>query len=347
MIYFDAVFLDGETSTARKVKCELAHGFLTIRENSESILRQVDMKECKVEPALGDTRNVIILPDGARCETFDSRAFKAALGERGNLWDIVHAFESLWPLVIIGIAGIAAFIWAFAVIGIPMIGDIIAPKIPVQILETLSEKTIDSLDEHLLSQSDLPSEKQHELIDLFERHVSGIDPENNSELDYRLVFRKSEVLGANALALPSGIIIITDGLADLYKSDQEITGIFAHEMAHAKFRHGIKSIIQNTGIFVLMSLVMGDFTAMNSSIAVLPLILAESGYSRNFEKEADLFAGQYLIREAGTNKPYREILKRLSEKSNFAEPPKYLSTHPPTEERIEFLESIENNNIKP
>lgn len=337
MIYFDAVFLDGETSTAKKVKCELGHGILIIRENYDSALRRVDISKCSIEPALGKTRNVIILPDGSRCETFDDRPLKSIRKERGNTWDIVHAFESLWPLVLLGIIATGAAIWAFAVFGIPLIGDIIAPNIPVQVLESLSEKTMDSLDEHLLSKTDLPIEKQQKLTELFEKHRSNMD----SALDYRLVFRKSEILGANAFALPSGKIIITDALAGLYKSDPEITGIFAHEMAHARFRHGIKSVIQNTGVFIVVSLIMGDFTAMNSSIAVLPVILAESGYSRKFEKEADIFAGEYLIKDSGTNKPYRNILKRLSEKSNFPEPPKYLSTHPATDERIKLLESMD------
>lgn len=336
MIYFDAVFLDGETSAVKKVNCEMDTEILLIRENYTEILRRVELKECVIESALGKTRNIIILPDGSRCETYDKRPIKSLRKERGNLWDIVHAFESVWPLVLLGIFATGAALLALLIYGVPVIGDMVAPRIPVEILESLSEKTISSLDEHLLQKSELPEKKQNELTDIFIKNISNID----HELNYNLVFRKSTALGANAFALPSGKIIITDGLAELYSEESEIAGIFAHEIAHAKFRHGIKSVIQNTGVFIIISLVMGDFTAMHSSIAVLPVILAESGYSRKFEKESDIFAGEYLLKTIGTSEPYQSILIKLSEKANFPEPPKYLSTHPPTNERVELLKSL-------
>lgn len=336
MIYFEAVFLDGKTSTVKKVNCEMDSDILMIRENYTEILRRVELKECRIEPSLGNTRDVIILPDGTRCETYDKKAVRSIRKDRGNLSDIVHAYESLWPLVLLGIVATGAVLWAFIIYGIPVIGDMIAPMIPLEVLESLSEKTLSSLDEHLLQESEMTENKQNEILEIFIKNSANID----QELNYRLIFRKSAALGANAFALPSGKIIITDGLAELYSDDSEITGVFAHEIAHAKFRHGIKSIIQNTGVFIIISLVMGDFTAMHSSIAILPVVLAESGYSRKFEKEADIFAGEYIIKAMGTPEPYQIILKKLSEKANSPAPPKYLSTHPPTNERIELLESL-------
>ncbi len=336
MIYFDAVFFDGETSALKKVSCEMDSGFLIIRENHESILCRVLLSECVIESALGKTRDVIILPGGARCETCDKRVLKGIRQKRGNLWDIVHAFESLWPLVIAGIAITVAAVCAFAVYGIPVAGDLIAPAVPVSVLESLSDRTLESLDSNFLQKSDLSAEKQKELVDLFQKHSRNID----SSLDYRLLFRKSDILGANAFALPSGDIVITDALAALYKTDLEIAGVFAHEIAHAYLRHGVKSIIQNAGVFILLSLLLGDFTAMSSTVAVLPVVLAESGYSRIFEKEADLFAGEYLVKTSGNCKPYIRILERLSEKSDFPEMPLYLSTHPPVKDRIILLDSL-------
>jgi len=336
MIYFEAVFLDGETSRVKKVNCEMDSDFLAIRENHTELVRCVDLKNCGIEPALGRTRDVIILPDGSRCETFDKKAIRSIRKAQGNMLDVVHVFESLWPLVLSGIFATGAVLWAFVIYGVPVISDVLAPKVPVEILESMSDKTLASLDEHLLQKSDLTEKKQNELTVIFRKNRADID----QELDYRLLFRKSAILGANAFALPSGKIILTDGLADLYSDSSEITGIFAHEIAHARFRHGIKSIIRDTGVFILVSLVMGDFTAIHSGIAVLPVILAESGYSRNFEKEADTFAGKYLIKAIGTSEPYQKILNRLSEKSSFPEPPKYLSTHPPINERIELLKAL-------
>ena len=54
---------------------------------------------------------------------------------------------------------------------------------------------------------------------------------------YRLELRSGEALGANALALPSGIVIMTDDLVALAKSDDEIGAVMAHELGHVRGRH--------------------------------------------------------------------------------------------------------------
>ena len=51
---------------------------------------------------------------------------------------------------------------------------------------------------------------------------------------YTLVFRKSDAIGANAMALPSGTIVVTDGLVTLAEDDREILGVLAHEAGHVR-----------------------------------------------------------------------------------------------------------------
>ncbi|NIQ96957.1 MAG: peptidase M48, partial [Desulfuromonadales bacterium] len=43
---------------------------------------------------------------------------------------------------------------------------------------------------------------------LFDAVVADVDPRG----EYRLLFRASEKLGANALALPGNTVVVTDGL---------------------------------------------------------------------------------------------------------------------------------------
>ena len=55
-----------------------------------------------------------------------------------------------------------------------------------------------------------------------------------------LLFRDGGKFGANAFALPSGKIIVTDQLASLL-NDEQIVGVLAHELGHVVYRHGMRA----------------------------------------------------------------------------------------------------------
>src|SRR2546426_7673245 len=45
----------------------------------------------------------------------------------------------------------------------------------------------------------------------------------------RLEFRASRIIGPNAFALPSGIIVVTDQLVRLARNDEQVLAVLAHE----------------------------------------------------------------------------------------------------------------------
>jgi Zn-dependent protease with chaperone function len=75
--------------------------------------------------------------------------------------------------------------------------------------------------------------------------------------------------------------------------------------------------------------------------ATLPTLLVEAGYSRQFEKEADRAAGLYLIRKGLGTADYRNILVRATQDQHNI--PSLISTHPHTEERVKYLQSLETS----
>jgi len=116
-----------------------------------------------------------------------------------------------------------------------------------------------------------------------------------------------------------------------------------HEMAHVHHRHGMRSIFQSTGIFILVSVTIGDFASLTSLATALPTLLIETGYSRDFEKEADMSAGKSLIENKTGTKPYQDILKRLTENVPEVSDLSFISTHPLTRQRIENLKALEES----
>ena len=84
----------------------------------------------------------------------------------------------------------------------------------------------------------------------------------------------------------------------------------------------------------LVGIVMGsksDWAVMQKASAML----TELGYSRGFEREADDYATVMLQRLHIPSHRLGDILQRMSK--GHEDGPGYLSTHPPTRERVERL----------
>jgi Zn-dependent protease with chaperone function len=106
-----------------------------------------------------------------------------------------------------------------------------------------------------------------------------------------LEFRDAESLGANAMALPSGAIYMTDQLVALTSDDRVLMAVIAHEAGHVKRRHGLRQMIQGATVGALITWYFGDFSALG---AAAPASLLQAKYSRDLEREADAYAVQVL-----------------------------------------------------
>jgi Zn-dependent protease with chaperone function len=249
----------------------------------------------------------------------------------------VDFLENHWPWVSLITVVLLACIAAITYFGIPAAARAAANFIPPQLMEGISAQALQQIDAHFLKTSRLTPQRKYALQAL----VPVLEPDFNPLFKYHLEFREGGPLGANALALPSGAIVITDELVGLAKDDKEIASVLAHEMAHVDKRHALRGILQDAGVFLLISILVGDVNSITSIAASLPTLLVESGYSRQFETEADETAGKWLIRKGWGTKPFRDILQRLAEHHGDFPGPTWLSSHPDTTERIAHLRTLE------
>jgi beta-barrel assembly-enhancing protease len=158
----------------------------------------------------------------------------------------------------------------------------------------------------------------------------------------------------NAFALPGGKVIIQTGLIENAKSWEEVMGVLSHELSHVTRRHHIRGIINNVGIFALLSATVGDVSALAGTFANLGGELASLSNSREFENEADETGWDYLVK-AKINPSgfisFFETLKKENEKETAIDSTlnksidlSFLSTHPDTQDRIDNLKKKEKNN---
>ncbi len=338
MIRFNGTYFDGKSSLPRQVSIFFDGIFLVI-EGPDVPVNKIPLKDCIINPPLGKIRRSIRFPNGAVCETDDETSLRRLEEYTGinRSWRFIHFLESRWKIVALCSICLLLSVAGFTRYGIPFLAGQAASRIPPEMMRSVSAKTLQFLDKQFLGPSQLTQEKRLELNLLFQQTARELDP----NVSYTIEFRKGKRIGANALALPSGIIIATDELLALSQNNQEIIGVLAHEIAHVKNHHAMRHLLQSTGVFLLVSVLVGDVASITSVAATLPTLLVESGYSREFEREADKVAGLYLIRKGWGTKPYEEMLAKLV-KSHYNLPELgLLSTHPETEKRIKALRELE------
>ncbi len=166
--------------------------------------------------------------------------------------------------------------------------------------------------------------------------LAGIE---NSEYSYQLAnFSMHGV--PNAFALPSGKIVATDSFTEMCETEEQMVAVFLHEIAHVEKQHGIRSVVQRTGVVVIASIVLGDISAVANVTGALPALLIESQYSQRFEMESDTFAAE-VLEDAGIGAAAMEEILILLHKDVLDVPvATFLSSHPSLQERVENLREI-------
>ncbi len=150
----------------------------------------------------------------------------------------------------------------------------------------------------------------------------------------KIKFRNSERVGANAFALPGGTIVITDQLINISTSTNEIMAILAHEIGHIEKRHLMKKIIKGSFATLIIATITGDAATLSASTAGLPVILMQTKYSREFEREADSYAFNLLKQNKISSQVFADILEKLAKGYKSNKKMSFISTHPDTRERI-------------
>ena len=167
--------------------------------------------------------------------------------------------------------------------------------------------------------------------------TSVSDPNNNS-LPLTIHIQTSQL--PNAMIIPGGHIIVTTALLKEAESENELAFVLAHELGHHVAKDALKGLGRSLVLITVASaLGMGgvnaDFVGLTGSVTNLH-------YSRQQESAADVYALSAIVNLYGHGEGSLDFFKRIQieQRDPRGKLSAYLSSHPLTQARIDYLHQI-------
>jgi Zn-dependent protease with chaperone function len=357
---FEAEYYDGRTAAKRHVQVEVEGE--RVRIHGASMDLDLATSELTIHPRVGSMPLRITLPGGGLLLAQADAVAQALPIPRAS--GLAHRLESHLGVVFASLIGVVLAAWLAYSHGIPWAARAIAFNLPASIESDIATEGLKAMDRYVLKPSELTAGRKASVTRVF----AGLsDKAEGAGRDARLEFRDGNWIGANAFALPGGVVVLTDQLAVMMPDDEMVAAVLAHELGHLQYRHGTRHILQDSFAGLLSVALFGDASALTSLAVAMPTTLLHNGYSRDFEREADQYSYALLRATGRSPRLMAAALAELERSSvNNAEgcpapksdapadaapetPPKprkprarsdmgYLSTHPDTGDRIRAAE---------
>lgn len=326
-----ADYYDGHSARRHRVTLTLEGQWVSVI--GENIERRAHATELRVSEPMGAAPRLITFADGAFCEVRDHAALKALLVQSGHRDRFVVRWQYSLRWVAAAVLTLVALTFGAYRYGFPWLAEAAAKHVPHSAVKSLSDHALAQLD-GLAEPSRLPAQRRNAISTRFQRLAVPA----GAPASHGIVFRHSDILGANALALPSGVIVLFDELVTLARDDEEILGVLAHELGHIQANHGLRLVLQTSLVGLASAWYIGD---ISSTLASASVILLHASYSRAFEREADEFARQMMLTNGIPPDRLADLLERMEEahagRGGGSAAPEYLSSHPATTDRLRYL----------
>ena len=337
-------FFDGHDARLQPVDLDVRNDHLHV--DAPGFARSYPLADVALAEPFGQAPLMLRLGD-ATCEVPYGPGRQALLAALGYRRSAVERWQARWPAALFSLVLLLALLGAGFVWGVPAAAEFVAARLPASVDTKLGQAALAGLEaREMLAPSRLSDDRIADVLALLPRALPA-----HPRVPVRLLVRASDALGANALALPDGTIIVTDQMVRLALNGRnelddvgqaELLGVIGHEVGHIEKRHATRAMTGSSLTAAVSATLFGDFSAV---AAGLPAVLTQMQYSRAMELEADDYAVQVLRRNGLEPDELADMLEALE----HAHPGEdklprwmrrsmaYLSTHPDTAERIARL----------
>jgi Zn-dependent protease with chaperone function len=304
---------DGKVPVAYEANLVIYDKNVTVFSEGNEYTYPIDSLKCS--PVTGSAERFILLPNGYQLQVTD-KEIQQEFPPDFILGNIVDWLEKRVELSIIGILTFCLALFFAYFYGTPYFVEKLIERIPYETEPVLGEQVFNWLEKgSFLEKSRLSAQVKKAI----EKNVLLLQ-ENYPELpDIKVYFGQGEQLGVAPLSLPGGIIVVPDGLVELTDSNDEIIAVLAHEAGHVYHRHALKKILQNSLAAIVIVSITSDASALDTIKSDLPALFLQSGYSDEYEREADLFTVQVLRSNMIPTTVLKNILQRIEQERGEGE----------------------------
>lgn len=147
----------------------------------------------------------------------------------------------------------------------------------------------------------------------------------------------------NAFAVPGGFVYVNSGLLLRARTESELGGVLAHEIAHVHAHHVVRQQ-EKTQLLSYASLAGILLAAVHPALAAAATSAGGAvslSYQREFEREADAMGLRYMRAVDLDPRGMVSFMKRIwdEQRTMTIDIPPYWLSHPMTDERITNLET--------
>jgi predicted Zn-dependent protease len=156
----------------------------------------------------------------------------------------------------------------------------------------------------------------------------------------------------NAFALANGSIYVHTGLLGLLDNEAQLASVLAHEVTHVLERHSYVSYRSYRKKMALISAIqigtswapMGEVwgASLQAVGAIVPVVLAATvqGYSRELERQADLYAVDKISGAGYDPRQMAETFRLLGHADDLEQIKVFYTDHPALEDRIAYVNGL-------
>jgi len=299
------------SSKQEDARLKIDDGRYTLYVDNDDILSG-EISQLNVSDRLGKTLRKVRKGDEWVFITRDNRVDQIVLSPT-HTQSRMHKMERSWSWVFGGVVVIALLTYSFIVWGLPYASEKIAYSLPLETNKVIAKDALKAMDEYMLSKSSLSKQRQKEIVEHFDKKIKPFI--NEEHLDIKLHFRDWKMGGesiANAFALPSGDVVLTDRFVNMTKNNDELDAVLLHEIGHVVHRDTLKSIIQSTFISTAVAMATGDASGFGDVASGLGSMMLQSKYSREIESAADVYAFDKMLVIGIDPHSFSVIINRIS-----------------------------------
>ncbi len=168
-------------------------------------------------------------------------------------------------------------------------------------------------------------------------------PADYRQPEFRYSFDVVNLREINAFALPGGPMFLHRGMIEAARSEAEVAGVMAHEIAHVALRHGTAQATKGQKFQlgalagqVLGAVIGGRTGAVVSQGSQIGLGTYFMKYGREYERQADLLGAQ-IMAGAGYDPRAMASMFQTIEKQGGGGGPEFLSDHPNPGNRVQAI----------